>query len=314
MQPLEGVLVADLSRYLPGAFATRQLLQLGARVVRLEPPGGDPMRHTQPAWHDWLNAGKESIECDLKTEPELGRALCARADVVLESFRPGVLARLGIEPGSRTVWVAITGFGADNRHEQRAGHDLNYLGWAGILDPVAPAIPPVTIADYSGAFAAVREILAGLYAREHTGRGTKVDVSMTHESHQLAVPSLLRAGAACYRLYRTSDDRWLTVAALEPKFWQRLCELVGMPELVTRQFEPHLPELEEAFAARPLAEWLDRFDGEDVCVGPAAALAEAAAEFAPPPPPPASRLGEHTDLWRHELDLERSPGLGLQGR
>ena len=197
MRPLEGSLVADLTRYSPGAFATRELLRLGARVVRLEPPGGDPLRRTDAAWHGELNAGKESIECDLKAEPELGRALCARADVVVESFRPGVAARLGLEPGPRTVWVAITGFGSGNRHELRAGHDLNYLGWAGVL---GAAVPPVTVADWTGAFAAVRDVLAGLLERDRTGRGVRIEVSMTHESHRLAVPALLRGTVACYRL------------------------------------------------------------------------------------------------------------------
>ena len=170
--PLRGTLVIDLTRYLPGPFATRELLRLGARVVHVEPPGGDPMRAVDPEWFAELNAGKESVVCDLKAEPELGRALCERADVVVEGFRPGVAQRLGLEPGPRTVWCSISGFGSGNRHERRAGHDLNYLGWAGVL-PTAPAMPPLTIADYAGAFAAVREILAALLGRERSGRGTR---------------------------------------------------------------------------------------------------------------------------------------------
>ena len=125
MSPLEGMLVVDLSRYLPGPFATGELLRLGARVVRVEPPEGDPMRVVDPEWDADLNAGKESVVCDLKAEPELARALCRRADVVVEGFRPGVAARLGLEPGPRTVWCSITGFGSDGRHAQRVGHDLN---------------------------------------------------------------------------------------------------------------------------------------------------------------------------------------------
>jgi crotonobetainyl-CoA:carnitine CoA-transferase CaiB-like acyl-CoA transferase len=300
MRPLAGILVADLTRYSPGAFATRELQRLGARVVRVESPDGEPMRATAPAWHDELNAGKESVVCDLKVEPELARALCARADAVVESFRPGVAARLGLEPGARTVWVSITGFGSSNRHERRAGHDLNYLGWAGVLDK---SMPPVTVADWTGAFAAVRDVLAGLLERERTGRGTRIEVSMTHESHLLAVPEFLRGNVACYRFYRTADGRLLTVAALEPKFWRRLCELVGLPELAERQWESRLPELEAALAARPLAEWLERFDGEDVCAGPAWTHAEAAAEFGAPARGHAPELGEHTAAWRTELGL-----------
>ena len=135
MQPLEGTLVVDLTRNLPGPFASRELLQLGARVVRVEPPSGDPMRATAPAWFEALNAGKESITCDLKTDPERARALCAEADVVIEGFRPGVADRLGIGPADlpeSVVYCSITGFGLGGRHELRAGHDLNYQGWLSV--------------------------------------------------------------------------------------------------------------------------------------------------------------------------------------
>src|SRR5438105_6633397 len=143
------------------------------------------MRTVDSEWHDELNAGKESVAIDLKAEPELGHALCERADVVLEGFRPGVAARLGLEPGPRTVWVSITGFGTGNRHEQRAGHDLNYLGWAGVLEDTAPGLPPVQVADLAaGALGAVTEILAALVARERTGRGAQIVVSMTHGAHR----------------------------------------------------------------------------------------------------------------------------------
>jgi alpha-methylacyl-CoA racemase len=302
MQPLEGVLVADLSLLLPGAFASRQLVRLGARVVKLEPPGGDPIRYTQPSWHGELNAGKESIECDLKMEPEVARALFERSDAVLDSFRPGVLERLGVEPDELTVWVSITGFGLGNRHEQRAGHDLNYLGWAGVLDGVAPELPTVTIADYSGGFGGVRELLAGLFRRERTGKGTRSVVSMTHESYELRVPPTLRGAVACYRIYATADGRWLTVAALEQKFWQRLCELLELPDLVPRQYEPRVPELEEAIASKPLTDLLELFGDEDTCTGPVWTHEEAA-EFAPAPPPPAPELGQHGAQWRRDLAL-----------
>src|SRR2546423_4441543 len=150
MQPLSGMLVVDFSRYLPGAFASRELLELGARVVCVEPPGGDPMRGSAPAWDAALRAGKESVEVDLKQDSAPALELLLGADVVLESFRPGVASRLGIGPEQvpgRTVYCSITGFGVGGRHEQRAGHDLNYLGWAGALWDTAPALPPVQIAD-----------------------------------------------------------------------------------------------------------------------------------------------------------------------
>jgi alpha-methylacyl-CoA racemase len=208
-----------------------------------------------------------------------------------------VAARLGLEPGPRTVWVAITGFGSGNEHERRAGHDLNYLGWAGVL---GSSVPPVTVADYTGAFAAVRDALAGLLERERSGRGVRVEVSMTHESNALHVPEFLRGGAACYRVYTTADGRGLTIAALEHRFWRRLCELVRLPELESRAYEPRLPELEAAIGARSLAAWLELFDGEDVCAGPVRTREEAA-EFEAPLLGPAPALGEHNELWRREV-------------
>jgi alpha-methylacyl-CoA racemase len=294
--PLEGHLVVDLTRYLPGPFASRELHELGARVVRIEPPGGDPMRVTAPAWHEALNAEKESVTCDLKAEPERARALCAEADVVIEGFRPGVAERLGVGPRDlpeTVVYCSITGFGLGGRHEQRAGHDLNYQGWAGVLADTAPALPPVQVADLAaGSLAAVNRILAALLEREKTGRGAHVVISMTHGSHRFAahrlggepVPKLLTGGLACYRVYPTADGRHVTVAALEEKFNARLCELLGLEQLAPRQYEPGAQAeladtLTETFAAKPLATWLALFDREDVCVGPVATLAEAAAEF-----------------------------------
>jgi alpha-methylacyl-CoA racemase len=300
VRPLEGALVVDLTRYLPGPFASRELLQLGARVVRVEPPGGDPMRDVAPAWHEALNAGKESVTCDLKTEPERARALCAEADVVIEGFRPGVADRLGIGPADlpeTVVYCSITGFGLGGRHERRAGHDLNYQGWAGLLADTAPALPPVQLADLAaGSLTAVNQILAALLAREKSGRGVHLVVSMSHGSHRFAahrlggepVPKLLTGGLACYAVYPTADGRHLTVAALEQKFFARLCELLGLDELASRQFDPAAQSeladtLADTFAAKPLSAWLELFDHEDVCVGPVATLKEGAAEFGSTP-------------------------------
>jgi alpha-methylacyl-CoA racemase len=299
VQPLEGLVVVDLTRYLPGPFASRELLDLGARVVRIEPPGGDPMRGTAPAWHEALNVGKESIELDLKKEAARARELCAPADVVIEGFRPGVAERLGIGPDDlpgTVVYCSITGFGHGGRHEQRAGHDLNYQGWAGLLADTAPALPPAQLADLAaGSLAAVNRILAALLEREKTGRGAHVVVSMTHGSHRFAahrlggepIPKLLTGGLACYGVYKTADDRDLTIAALEAKFFVRLCDLLGLPDLAPRQYDPAAQAeiaaaLSDAFAAKPLAAWLELFDDEDVCVGPVATLEEAAAEFGKP--------------------------------
>jgi alpha-methylacyl-CoA racemase len=306
VQPLVGTLVVDLTRYLPGPFTSRELRRLGARVVRLEPPDGDPLRDVEPDWDRVLNAGKESVVWDRARDPELGPGLCARADVVLDGFRPGVAARLGVGPDNvpeSVVYCSLTGFGDADR---RVGHDVNYLGWAGALASVAPAMPPLPIADLAaGGLTAVTRVLAGLLERQRTGRGGRIVVSMTHESHALArFSGRLTGSLACYRIYRCADGRFLTVGALETKFWRRLCELLGRPDLVAHQNDAHA-ELEELFAGRPLDEWLALFRDEDVAAGPVATFAEASQRFAidvtNDPPPPS--LGQHTARWRKELGL-----------
>ncbi len=320
MQALDGILVVDFTRYLPGAYASRELLRLGARVVRVEGPEGDPMRETAPTWDAALRGGTESVVCDLKIHAGFAHALGARADVVLESFRPGVAARLGIgrdDVPTSTVYCSITGFGLDSPHATRAGHDLNYLGWAGVLEDTAPEWPAVQVADLAaGALGAVVEILAALLVRERTGQGARITVSMTHRSHDLVahrlggepVPRMLTGGLACYRTYATEDGRHLTVGALEPKFLARLCQLLERSHLTERQYAADQDELAEAlseiFATRSLSDWLVHFGDEDVCVGPAWTREEAASEFgthSSAGQPPA--LGEHTKYWRSELGL-----------
>ena len=319
MQPLAGILVVDFTRYLPGAYASRELLRLGARVVRVEPPAGDPMRDTATAWDTALRAGTESVVCELPQEADFARALCAQADVVVEGFRPGVAARLGVGPQDvpgTVVYCSITGFGLDGPHRSRAGHDLNYLGWAGVLEDTAPAWPPVQVADLAaGALGAVVQVLAVLLERVRTGQGRHVVVSMTHGAYDLVahrlggepVSRMLTGGLACYRIYATADGRHLTVGALEAKFFRRLCELVERPDLAERQHDADqemlAAELSAIFEERPLAEWLERFEDEDVCVGPVWSLTEAAASFGGRVPGEPVPLGAHTDGWRRELGL-----------
>ena len=283
MPALAGTTVVDFTRQLPGPFASRELLRRGARVVKIEPPEGDS---TPPGWYRALNEGKQILTWDARSEPPPD--VVAEADVVLEGFRPGVFERLGVALPDTAILCSITGFGATGRRASDAGHDLNYLGYAGVLHDTAPAVPPVQIADLAGgAQTAVIEILAALLEREHTGRGARIVVSMTHEAHALAshrlagepLPQLLTGGAACYRIYETADGRHLTVAALEPRFWQNLCMLLDRPDLVDRAFEPELPQLAELFRSRTLAEWRAALEGKDTCVGPVLTLTEAAAEL-----------------------------------
>jgi alpha-methylacyl-CoA racemase len=320
VQPLAGLLVVDFTRYLPGAYASRELGRLGARVVRVEPPQGDPMRPTATAWDTALRAGSESVVCDLPADDTFARALCARADVVLEGFRPGVAARLGVGPDDvpeTTVYCSITGFGHDARHRWRAGHDINYLGWAGVLEDTPTTAPPIQVADLAaGALGAVTQVLGALLERARTGRGQRLIVSMTHRSHDLVahrlggepIPRMLTGGLACYRTYETEDRRHVTVGALEPKFFRRLCELVDRPGLAERHFdadqESLAADLAAVFATRPLTDWLTFFEDEDVCVGPVWTREEAAAELGSLDLPPEVPLGDQTAAWRSELGVD----------
>jgi crotonobetainyl-CoA:carnitine CoA-transferase CaiB-like acyl-CoA transferase len=290
MAALDGVTVVDFTRQLPGPFASRELLRLGAHVVKVEPPEGDL---TPAGWYQALNEGKEVLRWDARRDPP-PEALRA-ADVLLEGFRPGVFERLGLDVPATAILCSITGYGATGLRSADAGHDLNYLGYAGVLHDTAPALPPVQVADLAaGAQAAVIEVLAALLERATTGRGSRIVVSMTHNTHRLAahrlagdpVPRLLTGGVACYRVYETADRRHLTVAALEPRFWRNLCALLGREDLVERAFDPQLPELEAVFRSRTLAEWRCELEGKDTCVGPVLTLAEAAAELAMDEPRP----------------------------
>lgn len=317
VQPLAGLLVVDLSRYVPGAYAARELRRLGARVVRVEAPDGDPLRSAAPAWHAALAAGTESVVCDLRVDPALAQALCAGADVVLEGFRPGVAARFGVGPEDvpdRVVYCSITGFGDDGPHASRAGHDLNYLGWAGALEDTAPSLPPLQVADLAaGALGAVTQVLAALLTRERTGLGARIVISMAHRAHDLVEhrlggdpwPRMLTGGLACYRIYASADGRLLTLAALEPRFFARFCELAERPDLTERQYagdqEALAAEIAAVVADRPLTEWLDLCDGEDVCVGPVWTRDEAGADFGSQPEGATPALGEHTEAWRELL-------------
>jgi crotonobetainyl-CoA:carnitine CoA-transferase CaiB-like acyl-CoA transferase len=236
------------------------------------------MKAAAPGWYEELNRGKEITTLDAVPE------LVARADVVIEGFRPGVFERLDLRVRDDAVLCSITGFGVGGPREQHAGHDLNYLGYAGVLADTAPALPPIQIADLAaGAQTAVIEILAALLA----GGGARIVVSMTDASHRFVAhrlagdpqPRLLAGGVACYRIYETAGGRHLTVAALEPKFWRRLCELIERPDFADRAFDAELPELAALFKTRTLADWLALLEGEETCVGPVLSLSEAAESF-----------------------------------
>lgn len=312
--PLAGVRVLDLTRLLPGPMASLVLADLGASVDKLEDPGpGDYLRHMGRGAFAALNRDKRSLVLDLK-RPEGAaalRRLAARYDVLLESFRPGVLERLGLghaallEANPRLVVCAVTGYGQTGPLAHRAGHDLNYLARAGVLGQTGPAEGPPAVsgaqmADVAGgALWAVAGVVAALFARERTGRGRVVDVAMCEGSVPLAAFALggyfedgagplrggahLNGGIAPYRCYRTADARYVALGALEPKFWQSFCVHTGLEvSLEALVPGPHQAQwqarLEALFASQPLAHWVDFGAQHDCCLEPVLALSELASD------------------------------------
>lgn len=317
-RPLAGVRVLDLSRLLPGPVATLHLADLGADVVKIEDTGaGDYARKMGDGpdgtsrFFRAVNRNKRGLSLDLKQAAgrEVLQRLAAGADILVESFRPGVMDRLGVGYAAlaainpRLVYCAITGYGQDGPWALRAGHDLNYIAQAGVLEQTGtaggpPAIPALQIGDLlGGAMSAVAAILAALHRARTTGEGGLVDVAMAESvlAHNLfplfalqadgVTPprgsDLLTGGHANYGVYRTADDRYMAVGALEEKFWQLFCAAVGHPEWKARYAGSASPalrrELETLFAGRTQAEWTALFDSVDCCVTPVLTPAEALA-------------------------------------
>jgi crotonobetainyl-CoA:carnitine CoA-transferase CaiB-like acyl-CoA transferase len=286
------------------------LADLGAEVIKVEEPGGgDYLRFTPPmvegesAAHRALNRGKRSITLNLKDErgAALLRHLVTGADVVVESFRPGVMDRLGVgyEALSRSnpavVYCAISGYGQDGPYREMAGHDINYVGYGGVLSMTGPpgdppVLPGVQVGDLGGGMLGAVGVLSALFERGATGRGTFVDIAMLdgvvsllsiHAGAFLASGWAPGPGAApltgayaCYRVYRAGDGRYLTVGALEPRFWRVLCGALGCQDLADDQFGPPdrqremAERLQAVFGTKDRDEWLGLLQGLEACVGP----------------------------------------------
>jgi crotonobetainyl-CoA:carnitine CoA-transferase CaiB-like acyl-CoA transferase len=319
-QPLNGIRVLDLSRLLPGAYASQMLADFGADVVKVEEPGsGDYGRYMPPHGPNGMgllflaiNRNKRSTTLNLKS-PE-GREIFLRmvrnADVVLESFRPGVLERLGLgyeqlkEVNPGIIYCAISGYGQDGPARLRAGHDLNYAGYSGLLDynrapNGEPAMPPTQLGDLAGgSYMSVIGILTALVGRAQTGEGRSIDVSMT-EGVMSLLPlvstaylntdkapkpghSTLDGGLPCYNIYETRDGKHVTLAALEPKFWHTFCTHIRHLELLPFHQPRGLEEREEAmhilrniFKMKTRDEWVAELADIDTCVGPVYSIDEA---------------------------------------
>jgi len=340
---LNGIVVLDLTRLLPGAVATQWLADFGATVIKIEQPGvGDYARSMftsgQPnPIFELTNRGKKSVEIDLKDVA--GKAaflkLAATADVVIEGFRPDVMDRLGVgfealhAANPRLIYCALTGYGPEGKFASLAGHDLNYLALSGVLDLMgpqeAPSLAGIQIADLAGgSMQAVIGILLALQARQQTGLGQRVDISMFAGSAALMpIPiaqmqatgrppergnELLSGRYACYHIYPAAEGSFVTVGALEPKFWQNLCCELDCEDLIVRQYDedqfPLKARLTEKFRERTAEEWFTLIGAKDCCVAPVRNLKDALADFPAAPIPTLSgtpgqangrapRLGEH---------------------
>ncbi|MBU8919328.1 CoA transferase [Bacillus sp. FJAT-29953] len=315
--PLKSLRILDLSRLLPGPYCSMFFSDFGADVIKVEEPGlGDYVRWFEPkvdensAIFHSLNRNKKGITLNLKSEKgkELFKQLAKTADIVIESFRPGVMAKLGLDYenlkkiNKKLIYCAITGYGQEGPYSQMAGHDINYLSYAGLLGLQGdfkgpPKLSSVQIADIGGgAQMAVIGILVALHARNVTGEGQFVDISMTDgvlswmqsifpdyfTNQKFPERGKLRTGGgkACYYIYETSDQRYLSVGALEEKFWKVFCHVIGVPHLIPRlndDFEGQQKMIEEiglVIKKKTLPEWISLFEGKDACVSPVLNLDE----------------------------------------
>ena len=320
-RPLRGMRVLDLTRLAPGPFASLLLVDLGAEVIKVEDPAfGDPARYGLPgqsspgegdsALFRLLNRGKKSITCNLKSVQ--GRVimmqLIAGADVLLEGFRPGVMKRLGLdyeaalEANPRLVYASLSGFGQDGPCRQKACHDLSCMALSGWLDLTgaadgAPALSAIPIADMASALWLALAVTAALLERERIGKGCYLDLAMLDSVCALmAVPvaemmsgsslpqrgdTMLTGKLACYNLYQTEDGRYMSLAAIEPRFWESFCSAVGREDWLSRQYEPEqrtlVSEVADLFRGKPRGYWVELFSNRDCCCEPVLTLEEAAA-------------------------------------
>ncbi|HVN38242.1 MAG TPA: CoA transferase [Myxococcota bacterium] len=314
MAALDGITVLDLSTVGPAARCTRILADYGARVVKLGAPAKSGVNTEPPFFAYSGSRGMQRMRLDLK-QPEgvdVFLRLAERADAIVESFRPGVVARLGIgyadvrRRNPRVVYCSTSGYGQDGPRARWAGHDLNYLAVSGFLDcsgrraDGGPPLPGATIADgAAGGMHAAIAILAALLRRERTGEGEYLDVAVADGALSLmalAVDEHLATGAAvgpghdiltgryaCYDTYAARDGRWLAVAAIEPAFWANLCKALGLERWIAFQTDDARQDeirrdLRTAFATRDRDDWVAELAPNDTCVAPVQSVAEVASD------------------------------------
>jgi len=307
---LENFRVVDLTKLYPGPLCTLMLADLGADVVKVEAPGGEmgrlmpPFENGESILFSQLNRNKRSLILNLKRDSAIHilKKLLADTDVLIESFRPGVMNRLGLDYATLSkqfpalVYCSVSGFGQEGPDSQRPAHDLNYISIAGVVSTEgsgACIIPSVQIADTIGAFQSITSILAALLRRFRTGQGAYLDISLLDGAFLTMIllagiqlsgrnatnESLLSGRLACYNVYQTSDRRYLAIGLLEPHFWKRFCVKMNLPDFVDRQYHHDQQPLIEAIRAKliqkTLSEWLQYFHSDDLCVSPVNTVAEA---------------------------------------
>lgn len=312
MQALEGIKIIDFSKWLPGQYCGMVLGDFGADVIKVEDVKGDVTRGFTPAkepgmsyWHLMMNRNKRGITVNLKTPAgrEVLLRLLKEADVFLEGFRPGYLKMLGLDYESvskinpRLIYCSITGFGPEGKYKHMPSHDLNVIGLAGVAAPedgTDISVPSVQVAALGGSLNAISGILMALYARDRTGKGQLVNVDLYSSAinaeitaissvigcRETGMPSFGRTASHYYSVYKTKDGRYLSIGTIEPKFWQKMCRLIDLPELESRQFDfAHSAEIKEklaaAFAGKTQAEWLELIGKDEFCVTPIRTLQEA---------------------------------------
>jgi alpha-methylacyl-CoA racemase len=299
---LEGIKILDFTNYIPGPFATLRLAELGAEVVKIEAPEGDPARNTGEGYvFNAHNRGKKSIVINLKQEEGklLALDLLARADVVVESFRPGVMDKLGLgyeavkKVNSGLVYCSVTGYGRDGEMSRLGSHDLNYMSLSGALAQMKdvngrPVHPTHTFSDYIGGMAASERILAALVAKGKTGEGSYHCISIADSMAALMANhvlieketgypngvSVLNGTVIGYGLYVTKDGRYVSLGALEPKFWRNFCQGVGREDWLLAHYSrpentnPVYLELVDLFKSKSLSQWADFGMKIDCCLTP----------------------------------------------
>jgi len=301
--PLAGIVVVDVSRLLPGGVLARQLLDLGARLIKVEEPGsGDPMRMVPPVVDGigigfrCLLRGAESVCLDLTTEEGQDglRRLAADADVLVESFRPGAMTGWGLgydalsAVNPRLVWCSLSSFGRGEAVRHRLAHDLNLIAMTGALEAVGPNQPKLQLADVGAGMLAATSILAALLRRQRTGLGGRVDQPLVTGSlpfvtwrwaeaaagREQVVDLLLGGACPCYRTYRCGDGELIAVSALEPKFWIGFVSMLGVEELDTAAFamgeegDAAVARIEELLGEQPREHWLELAEGRGLPVSP----------------------------------------------